>query len=269
MTEQNDVKRTHSKKPLFRAPDSNIIAVASGKGGVGKTWFSSTLAYALAQKGKRVLLFDGDLGLANVDIQLGVMVKRDLKDVIEGTLSLERVIHHFKDGGFDVIAGRSGQATLSSLPLLRLNEIMKQLRSLAKKYDAVIIDLGAGVDKTVRFMAAMASLTLLVTTEEPTSLTDAYAFIKLSHSTGHSDTIKLVINMASSQRDGERTYKTLAKASSTFLKITPDLVGILPLDRQVRESIRTQTPFLMRYPTSESAEIFDKISQNVLETIKS
>lgn len=256
-----------AKRQGFRIPDSNIIATASGKGGVGKTFFSSTLAHALSQQGKKVLLFDGDLGLANVDIQLGVMVKRDLKDVIDGTLSLARVVQRFEEGGFDVIAGRSGQASLSSLPLPRLNDIMKQLRALAKNYDVVIIDLGAGVDKTVRFMAAMSSLTMVITTDEPPSMTDAYAFLKLSHATGHSDTIQFVVNMAPTPMDGERTYKTLTKASRNFLKIEPPLMGILPHDRQVKEAIRMQTPFLTRCPTSDMAQAFESIAAKVIQHV--
>ena len=94
----------------------NIIAVASGKGGVGKTWFSITLAHALSKMGKRVLLFDGDLGLANVDVQLGLMPKRDLNDVIRGRLGLDKVIQTYEDGKFDIVAGRSGQASRSALP---------------------------------------------------------------------------------------------------------------------------------------------------------
>ena len=142
----------------------NIIAVASGKGGVGKTWFSITLAHALTKQGKRVLLFDGDLGLANVDVQLGLMPKRDLNDVIRGRLSLDKVVQTFEDGGFDIIAGRSGQASLSALPSQRLALLRDQLLDLADKYDVVICDLGAGVDRTVRTFAAAATRTVLITT---------------------------------------------------------------------------------------------------------
>ena len=114
------------KTPSFRR-SSNLLAVASGKGGVGKTWFSVTLAHALTQMGKKVLLFDGDLGLANVDVQLGLMPKRDLNDVIRGRLGLDKVIQHYEEGGFDIIAGRSGQASLSALPSQRLAHLRDQL----------------------------------------------------------------------------------------------------------------------------------------------
>ena len=108
----------------------NILAVASGKGGVGKTFFSISLAHALTRMGKNVLLFDGDLGLANVDVQLGLMPKRDLNDVIRGRLSLDKVVQRYEDGGFDIIAGRSGQASLSALPSQRLAMLRDQLIEL-------------------------------------------------------------------------------------------------------------------------------------------
>ncbi len=245
----------------------HLIAVASGKGGVGKTWFSITLSQALAKQGKKVLLFDGDLGLANIDVQLGLMAKRDLNDVIEGSLSLEHVVEHYAEGGFDVVAGRSGHGSLSSLPLQRLNDLLQQIRSVVPKYDAVIIDLGAGIDRTVRFIAAATDSTIVVTTDEPTALTDAYAFIKLSHAAGHGDNIKVVINMAADIKEGEGTYNTLLKACKNFLKFSPPLVGIIRQDKRVKEAIRAQTPFLTRSPNSETAMDIEKIAGNICENV--
>ena len=244
-----------------------IIAVASGKGGVGKTWFSISLSHALAKQGKKVLLFDGDLGLANVDVQLGLMAKRDLNDVIEGNLSLDRVIERSIDGGFDVVAGRSGHGSLAAMPLPRLNDLLQQVRGILPKYDVVIIDLGAGIDKTVRFMAAGADDVFVVSTDEPTSLTDAYAFIKLSHAAGHADNIHVVVNMTGSLKEGEATYGTLLKACKNFLKISPPLIGIIRQDKKVREAIRAQTPFLTRFPTSETATDIEKVAERVLSDV--
>lgn len=245
----------------------NIIAVVSGKGGVGKTWFSITLAHALANSGKKVLLFDGDLGLANVDVQLGLMPKRDLNDVIRGRLGLDKVTQHFEDGGFDIIAGRSGQASLSALPVQRLTLLRDQLLEVADKYDAVIIDLGAGVDRTVRMMSATATKTLLVTTDEPTSLTDAYAFIKLGNAAGMSKHVNVVVNQATSVSEGEKTYKTLLKACENFLRLKPPLAGMVRLDPRVKESIRNQAPILMRSPNTEAAEDVEKIAKHVREEL--
>ncbi|HEY8190962.1 MAG TPA: MinD/ParA family protein, partial [Alphaproteobacteria bacterium] len=239
------------------------VAVASGKGGVGKTWFSITLTHALARMGKKVLLFDGDLGLANVDVQLGLMPRRDLNDVIRGRLNMDKVTQHFEDGGFDIVAGRSGQASLSALPSQRLTLLRDQLLEVAKKYDIVVIDLGAGVDRTVRMLSATATRTLLVATDEPTSLTDAYAFIKLGNAAGMSKNIGIIVNQAPSAVEGERTYKTLLKACENFLRLSPPLVGMVRHDPRVKETIRHQTPILTRSPNTDAAEDVEKIARTV------
>jgi flagellar biosynthesis protein FlhG len=254
--------------PGFRR-GKNIIAVASGKGGVGKTWFSITLAHSVAKTGKSVLLFDGDLGLANVDVQLGLMPKRDLNDVIRGRLSLEHVVQRYDEGGFDIIAGRSGQASLSALPSQRLLMLRDQLLDLAGKYDMVIIDLGAGVDRTVRMFSAMATKTLLVTTDEPTSLTDAYAFIKLGSAAGTSKHVNIVVNMSASTQEGEKTYKTLLKACENFLRLSPPMAGMVRQDPRVKETIRHQTPILVRSPNTDAAEDVQKIARGVVRDIES
>ncbi|PJB69559.1 MAG: cobyrinic acid a,c-diamide synthase [Alphaproteobacteria bacterium CG_4_9_14_3_um_filter_47_13] len=269
----NDTIMTSDKKPVEtpKAPifrrGKNVVAVASGKGGVGKTWFSITLSHALARAGKKVLLFDGDLGLANVDVQLGLMAKRDLNDVIRGRLSLDKVIQRYEEGGFDIIAGRSGQASLSALPSQRLTMLRDQLLEVAEKYDIVVVDLGAGVDRTVRMMSASATRTLLITTDEPTSLTDAYAFIKLGNAAGMSKNVSIVVNMAPSNSEGEKTYKTLLKACENFLRLSPPIAGMISLDPRVKDSIRHQTPILTRSPNTDAAEDVEDIARYVMKTL--
>ena len=252
--------------PVFRR-GHNIVAVASGKGGVGKTWFSITLAHALSRMGRKVLLFDGDLGLANVDVQLGLMPRRDLNDVIRGRLGMDKVTQRYEDGGFDIVAGRSGQASLSALPSQRLTLLRDQLLETAEKYDVVIIDLGAGVDRTVRMLSASATRTLLVATDEPTSLTDAYAFIKLGNAAGMSKNIGIVVNQATSAAEGERTYKTLLKACENFLRLSPPMIGMIRHDPRVKETIRNQTPLLTRSPNTEAAEDVEKIARMIAREV--
>lgn len=255
-----------SPAPAFRR-GKNILAVASGKGGVGKTWFSITLSHALARAGKRVLLFDGDLGLANVDVQLGLMPRRDLNDVIRGRLGLEKVIQRFDDGGFDIVAGRSGQASLSALPGQRLSLLRDQLLDVADSYDVVVCDLGAGVDRTVRMFSAAATRTLLITTDEPTSLTDAYAFIKLGSAAGMSRNVSIVVNMAPGVTEGEKTYRTLLRACENFLRLAPPMAGMIRLDPRVKDTIRHQTPILTRSPNTESAQDVEKIARIVMDDL--
>ena len=251
-------------RPIQRAKGRNVIAVASGKGGVGKTWFSITLTNALAAAGRKVLLFDGDLGLANVDIQLGLMPKNDLGSVFAGRLTLNQALTHFPDGGFDVIAGRSGSGTLANIPLSRLQMLGEDLIVLSNSYDKVIVDLGAGVEKTTRNFAQQAGTILVVTTDEPTSLTDAYAFIKVTHMERPGTDMRIVVNMANSTREGERIYNTLLKACEGFLKISPPLAGVIRRDIKVREAIRNQTPILIRSPNSEAASDVEALVERLL-----
>ena len=145
------------------APEKrNIIAVASGKGGVGKTWFSITLAHALALAKKKALLFDGDLGLANVDVQLGCTPRRDLASVVSGEVTMAQAVTPHACG-FDIIAGRSGSGSLASLPANRLLELRAELGSFAQNYDWVVLDLGAGIERTVRILTGRSRVCLVVT----------------------------------------------------------------------------------------------------------
>lgn len=241
-------------RKIARPQARNMIAVASGKGGVGKTWFSITLAHAFAQSGQKTLLFDGDLGLANIDIQLGLMPTYDLGSVIAGKITLNQAVTPYPAGGFDIIAGRSGSGSLSNVPVSRLQLINDDLRILAGGYDRVIVDLGAGVEKPVRLFASSAANLLIVCTDEPTSLTDAYAFIKMICLEQPHPNIRIIVNSANSNREGERTYTTLLKACQGFLRISPPLAGVIRRDTRVRDSIRNQMSILTRHPTTEAAE---------------
>jgi len=255
-----------SANPTSRSKGRNIVAIASGKGGVGKTWFSITLAQALANKGGRVLLFDGDLGLANLDIQLGLMPKQDLSSVIAGRLTLNQAIVEYPEGGFDIIAGRSGAGGLANVAASRLQMLGDDLALLAANYDTTLLDLGAGVERTVRQLAHNAGTCVVVLTDEPTSLTDAYAFIKILHTERPDIEIKVVTNIVNSTREGERTYNTLVKACQGFLKFSPPLLGVVRRDNKVRESIRAQMPLLTRFPNCEAAQDVERIANNLHST---
>lgn len=251
---------TSSAKP----PGGRLVAIASGKGGVGKTWLAITLAHALARRRQRVLLFDGDLGLANVDIQLGILPHSDLAAVIAGRLTLpEAVIAH--SGGFDILAGRSGSGALAALGHDTLETVLAALRSAATGYDIVLLDLGAGIDASVRRMARAADTTLVVVTDEPTSITDAYAVLKLhAADTNGSGDARVVVNQAAARPAGERTYATLARACATFLGAAPPLAGVIRRDDRVRDAIRRQTLLLTRHPTAVAASDTEAVADGLL-----
>ncbi|MFA6280423.1 MAG: MinD/ParA family protein [Bdellovibrionales bacterium] len=256
-------------KPVAQAPFTalrcpNMLAIASGKGGVGKTWFSITLCHTLAKQGKRVLLFDGDLGLANVDIQLGLAPEKDLGHVVENKLPMAQAITRYDEGGFDILAGRSGSGTMATLSTEKINAMRGELIALAQNYDYVFVDLGAGVDRAVRQMAGPAAQTYVVITDEPTSLTDAYAFIKLSRAANPQAEMKIVINLAATPYEGRRTYDTICKVSETFLGYTPPMAGVIRRDSKVRDAIRAQTPLMTRSPNCEAAQDVGVIAAQLL-----
>ncbi|HUZ72635.1 MAG TPA: MinD/ParA family protein [Stellaceae bacterium] len=248
--------------PAIQPEKHNIIAVASGKGGVGKTWFSITLAHALALAGRKALLFDGDLGLANVDVQLGCTPRRDLASVLTGEITLDQAVTP-SPCGFDIIAGRSGSGGLASVSAARLLDLRTELGRFAQAYDWVVIDLGAGIERTVRILTGKARACLVVTTDEPTAITDAYAFIKVTALERLADGIQIVVNMVPSPRDGERTYGTLLRACREFLKIEPPLAGIIRRDDHVKDSIRRQVALMTRYPNTDAACDVEQIARRL------
>ena len=255
---------TAAQAPASRAKADNMIAIASGKGGVGKTWFSITLAHCLARAGGKALLFDGDLGLANLDIQLGLTPKHDLGSVIAGRLTLNQAITRFQEGEFDIIAGRSGSGGMINISASRMKMLSNDLRILAADYDTVLMDLGAGVDRTVQQLTNGAGSVIVVITDEPTSLTDAYAFIKVMQTESPGLKFQVVANAVNSTREGERTYNTLLKACEGFLKISPPLLGVIRRDSKVPGAIRSQTSLLTRYPNTEAATDVENIAKKLV-----
>ena len=261
MTKASSAARTMASSARTKA--NNMIAIASGKGGVGKTWLSITLAHCLAQAGNKTLLFDGDLGLANLDIQLGLTPKHDLGSVIAGRLTLNQAITHYGEGEFDILAGRSGSGGLINITAGRMKILSNDLRVLAANYDTVLLDLGAGVERTVQQLTNGAGRVIVVINDEPTSLTDAYAFIKVMQTETPNLKFQVVANAVNSTREGERTYNTLLKACEGFLKISPPLLGVIRRDDKVPISIRNQTSLLTRYPNSEAASDVERIANKL------
>lgn len=251
LTTTQDGAKTTTPQPLPQA--DNMIAVASGKGGVGKTWLSITLAHHVARSGRRVLLFDGDIGLANINVQLGLTPPKDLASVFAGKNKLADVVMPYENEGFDIIAGRSGSGSFGTLSTARLESVKRELLDLAKQYDLVVIDLGAGVEQHVRSLSAIAARCLVVLTDEPTSMTDAYAFIKLSSAKTPRPEMQIVVNQATTQKEGERTYAAMNKACTTFLHFSPPCAGIIRRDPKVKDAIRSQKPIIIKSPGSTAA----------------
>ena len=237
----------------------NIVLIASGKGGVGKTWFSVTLAHTLASLKKKVLIFDGDLGLANVDIQLGITPDYDLGDVMEGHIDFQGAITPYTEGGFDILPGRSGSGRLSDLSPERLALVREELKLSAKNYDWVLIDLGAGIGGIVKSLTPASGRCLLIVNDEPTSITDAYAFLKITRRNHPHLPLEILINQAESDFQGQQTYDGFAHVCEKFLNYKPELAGIIHRDPHIKDSIRHQTSLTKRYPNSTALKDVAKI----------
>lgn len=251
--------------PALEPSNRNILAIASGKGGVGKTWLSVTLAHLIARSGRRVLLLDGDIGLANVDVQLGLTPSRDLSNMFSGRQKLADIVTSYPEGRFDIIAGRSGSESIAAFSPQRKEMLKQELLAMTGQYDYILIDLGAGIEDNVRFLSSLASRCLVVATDEPTSLTDAYAFIKLCMKSKPAPDLQVVINQATTQRDGEKTYESLKKACLSFLKSAPPCLGIIRKDNKVKDCIRSQSLLVTKSPNCTAATDCAAISIKLMQ----
>lgn len=254
--------------PFTAVGPKNISIIASGKGGVGKTWFAISLAHGLAKQGKKVLLFDGDLGLANVDIQLGLMPETDLGGVLSGEYDLKRAAFTYNPGGFDILAGPSGSGLLAKVSPERLALLEEELKYLAASYDHVIMDLGAGIEGTVQKLTNWGARCYVVITEDPTSLTDAYAFIKVTHQNHKKMPIQVVMNQMESHEKGRVLFQSLQKICERFLGFSPSLGGIIRRDSSVRNAIRNQTSILNDNRNAPAAGDVTKIAKEIVEEKK-
>lgn len=248
---------------------SNTFIIASGKGGVGKTWFSINLAHALGIQSKRVLLFDGDLGLANVDIQLDLKPEWDIGSVLKRKCTFEEAIFNYKpnksfQANVDIITGRTNDGVFTTVSKAGVLTLKSSLTDIAPKYDHLLLDLSAGLDQIIQEFSTFAQHCLVVVTDEPTSLADAFAFIKVSNQRNPDLPLYVVVNKAESDAMGLETYTRLVQACKHFLKTTPPLVGIIHRDRCVPDSILKRTPTLASHPTSQVAQDIERIASELI-----
>ena len=240
-----------------------IIAFASGKGGVGKTSLCLNTASVLTKMGKKVLVFDGDLGLGNIDVQLGMTPAKDLSHVLQGLAQLEEIVAK-SDRGFHVIPGRSGAENLPFISALERRDILKKLRDLAGSYDAVLLDVAAGVNDEVLGFANFADRTVLVITPDPSSITDGYAVVKLLKHRYDKNNCEVIINQCATETEGDRTYSKIHTAAKEFLECDVPMLGMVHYDRDYSLAVKMQQLVTIAYPNAKSSNAIEEIAKKLV-----
>lgn len=243
---------------------TRVVTVTSGKGGVGKSNFSLNFALSLIEMGQKVLILDADLGLANIDVLMGITPKHNLHQMIEQRTPIWEIIEK-GPGGLEFIAGRSGFTKISMLDDQKLSYLFEQLNLLEGYADTIIIDTGAGMSKESLQFILSADEVCLVTTPEPTALTDAYAIIKMVHSKNPGFRPRLIVNRVHSMEEGPSTADRLSLVAKKFLGAEILYMGFIFEDGNVSKSVKKQEPFYLAYPNSPASINMRGIARAFLE----
>lgn len=248
------LRRLASPRPV------RVIAVTSGKGGVGKTNVSVNLGMAMANEGKSVLLMDADMGLANVDVLLGLHPSYNLSHVINGHRTLEEIIMPAANG-LSIIPASSGLKSMAELSAAQHAGIIRAFSELSHPLDVLLIDTAAGISESVVSFSRASQEVIVVICDEPASLTDAYALIKLLNRDYGIHRFRILVNMVQSLQEGREVYNKMVKVVDRYLDATLDFLGAIPHDEYLRKAIQKQRSVMEAYPRSKSALAFKKLAQ--------
>lgn len=244
------------------APNVQVIAVSSGKGGVGKTTVAVNLATALAKSERRVLLLDGDLGLASVDVLLGLTPKATLEQLLGGERRLEEILLTTAEG-VTVIPSASGVARMAQLAATENAAIVAALGALPEVYDTLIVDTGPGIGESVLFFCQASQHHLIVIRDEPASLTDAYALIKTLWRAYRVRRFHVLVNMAGSRTDPRELFERLRRVTDRFLDVVLEFAGDIPEDEGVMRAVRAQRTVVSMAPTGAATRAFRRLASKV------
>jgi flagellar biosynthesis protein FlhG len=247
-------RRIANPKPV------QVFAISSGKGGVGKTNISLNLAVAMARNGREVMLLDADLGLANVDVLLGLHTKQNLSHVVSGDASLEEIIVE-GPAGVKLVPASSGVQQMAHLTPEQHAGLIQAFSELTTGIDTLIIDTAAGIDNGVVSFLRAAQEVIVVICDEPASITDAYALMKLLSQEHGMRRFHVVPNMVTSVQEGRELYNKMLKVTDRFLDITLDFMGVVPFDDYLKKAVQKQKALVDAYPRSRGALAFKKLAQ--------
>lgn len=244
-----------------------VISVTSGKGGVGKTNVVANLALALTQSDKKVLILDADLGLGNMDVLLGLNHRYSIQHVLTGEKRLEEIIME-APGGFQVLPAASGIQELTELDQSQRLFLLDELDSLQDRFDMLLIDTGAGISANVMYFNFAAMEKVVVVTNEPTSLTDAYALIKVLTTKYQQKTFRILINQARNAAEADRIFRQLSQVVDKFLgSPSIDYLGWIPYDEHIPQAVRQQQAVLAVYPDADASKSFLRVTENLLSSV--
>lgn len=229
------------------------IAIMSGKGGVGKSNLALNLGFALARQELPPLLMDCDMGLANLDVLLGLTPEGNLQDMLLADTDVQSIVCPVEPG-FDILPAASGVPELVDMDADMRSLLLSRLEPIFTHYKILLLDLGAGIHETVQAFASMAAIRLVVLTPEPTSLTDAYALMKVLNARQGIRDFLVVVNQVESKREEEQTFQRLKMACEHFLQFTPVLLGSVRYDIKMQEAVRKQAPLLKLFPKSPASQ---------------
>lgn len=241
---------------------ARVLAVTSGKGGVGKSNISTNLAIALARAGHRVCVFDADTGLANVNVLLNLRPDLTLEHLLNGDADIDDIVIK-APGDIDIVPAASGIAALTQLDMAEQARLLDALHTLESRYDFLVVDTAAGIGSTVTLFLHSVQHCLLIVTPEPTSLTDAFALLKVLHRQRCDTTVHVLTNMVDSYRTSIDVYKRLANACERYLGTRPEYIGYIPADDCLRKAVQQQKPVMTGWPGAPSSQSFVALGRSL------
>ena len=264
MNQNNTNETTHLEEMMISEPArAKTFAITSGKGGVGKSNIAANLAICLAASHKKVTLFDADMGMGNLDLIMNVDSRLTLADVIDGQMDIKDIIQA-APGGVDLICGGSGLQDLANVNKFQQERLSRELSTLQQDNDIIIIDTAAGIGHSVTAFCEAADNVLVVTTPEPTAMTDAYAMIKVLASKSYDGRISLIVNMAKSIEEGKQIYRQISDVASRFINTPVFDAGVICRTEQLINSVKARKPVVMAYPKSQITASFVSIAARII-----